>query len=239
MLRSQSTSASRGASSAPVSQRPTLDGAMLSPATLALIACGTLGGVLFAVVYLIEGATRPGYIAWQQAISALSLGPGGWVQQVNFVIFGVLTLCSAVGWRQALATGAASTWYPTLKGISGLGLIVDGFFSQDPAPGYPVGAVVGAHSLHGEIHVVVAFVIITAIIVEEFVLAWRFAREPRWRVWAPLAVVTGLLTIVFIALFGASGSHGGIAGLYERLSTGVNSMLSVAILTRLWLDRRQ
>ncbi len=93
------------------------------PTTLALIACGTLGGILFATVYLIEGATRPGYIAWQQAISALSLGAGGWAQQVNFVIFGALTLCSVIGWRRALLLGPASLGYPVLKAASGIGLM--------------------------------------------------------------------------------------------------------------------
>jgi len=222
----------------PAHDHQSLDGALLSPATLALIACGTLGGILFTVVYTIEGATRPGYIAAQQAISALSLGPGGWMQQVNFVVFGILTICSAIGWRRALAPGRASIAYPLFKAISGAGLIVAGIFSQDPAVGYPVGAVVGAATTHGTIHVIAAFVIILALAADAVALAWRFATERRWRVWAPFAVLTGVLTIVFIALFGMAGAHGGIAGIYERVSTGVNSLLSIAVLARLLLDRR-
>jgi hypothetical protein len=222
----------------PAKARPSLDGATLSPTTLALIACGTLGGILFATVYLIEGATRPGYVAWQQAISALSLGAGGWMQQVNFVLFGALTLCSVIGWRQALLPGPASLGYPVLKAASGIGLIVDGFFSQDPAPGYPLGAVIGAPTTHGTIHVIFAFVSITAIAIGDFVLAWRFSTEPRWRIWALFAALTGVLTIVFIALFGATGAHGGIAGVYERVATGVNSVFGIAVFVRLLLDRR-
>src|SRR5260370_22405467 len=68
-------------------KQPALDGALLSPRTLFLIGCGVFGGVLFTVAYLIEGVTRPSYDAVQYAMSVLSLGPGGWVQQVNFVIF--------------------------------------------------------------------------------------------------------------------------------------------------------
>lgn len=219
-------------------ERLPLDGALLSPVTLWLIASGTLGGIIFTIVYTIEGATRPGYIASQQAISALSLGPGGWLQQVNFVIFGALTICSAIGWRRALAPGRASIAYPLLKAVSGAGLVVAGVFSQDPAPGYPVGAVVGAATTHGTIHVIAAFVIILALAADAVALAWRFANERRWRVWAPFAVLTGVLTIVFIALFGMAGVHGGLAGVYERVSTGVNSLLSIAILARLLLDRR-
>lgn len=216
-----------------------LDGAFLSPTSLILIACGTLGGILFAIVYLIEGATRPGYDPWQQAISALSLGPGGLVQQINFVVFGVLAFVSAFGWRLALKPGAGATWYPILKGVAGIGLIVDGFFSQDPAIGYPVGAIVGAPTTHGIIHNLFAFVIITALAVSNFVLARRFATEARWRGWTFAAVLTGVLTIVFIALFGATNGHmGAPAGLFERLATGANTILGVTVLARLLLDRR-
>ena len=69
-------------------RRPTgrrLDGAALDRMTLLLLTGGALGGLLFTAVYLVEGATRPGYDALVLPISALSLGPGGWVQQANFV----------------------------------------------------------------------------------------------------------------------------------------------------------
>ncbi|HET9110712.1 MAG TPA: hypothetical protein VFN78_07805, partial [Ktedonobacterales bacterium] len=46
-----------------------------SPLTLGLVSCGGIGALLFTVVYLLEGATRPGYDALRQPISALSLGP--------------------------------------------------------------------------------------------------------------------------------------------------------------------
>ncbi|HEV8191603.1 MAG TPA: DUF998 domain-containing protein [Ktedonobacterales bacterium] len=154
-----------------------LDGAFLSPTGLILIACGTFGGILFAAVYLVEGATRPGYDAREQAISALSLGPGGWVQQVNFIIFGALAFASAFGWRIALKPGTSVMWYPILKGITGIGLVIDGFFSQDPAAGYPVGAIVGAPTAHGIVHNLFAFVAITALAVSSFVLARRSSRR--------------------------------------------------------------
>jgi hypothetical protein len=39
-----------------------------------LLAGGAIGPLLFIVVFLIEGATRPHYSVWQDAVSALSLG---------------------------------------------------------------------------------------------------------------------------------------------------------------------
>lgn len=121
-----------------------------------------------------------------------------------------------------------------------MGLIVDGFFSQDPVIGYPVGTtVVGAPTTHGIVHNLAAFVTITAIAVSCFVLARRFAVESRWRGWALYAVVTGLLTMGLIAVFGAMNGHAGApAGLFERLATGINTILSLLVFSRLLLDRR-
>lgn len=231
-----SSSENRPSSSAMT--RSGLDGASLSPVTLLLVSSSTIGSILFTTTYLIEGITRPGYSAFQQAISALSLGSGGWLQQVNFIVFGLFVLCSAFGWYWLLKPGAGSISYPLLKVITGLGLIVDGFFSQDPAHGYPVGAVLTPPTLHGEIHLIFAFVTITAIALSCFVLARRFAVEPRWRGWALYSVVTGLLTITFIATFGALTGHSDIAGLFERLSTGVDSLLGLLVIGRLLLMAR-
>lgn len=200
------------------------------------LTCGTLGSLLFATVYLIEGATRPGYSPLQQAISALSLGPGGWVQQVNFVVFGMITVWTAFAWRAFLKGGTSAIWYPILRGLEGLALIVDGFFSQDPA-GYPLGqAIPTTPTMHAAIHQIFAFVSITAIAVGFFVLARRYAREPGWRWWATYCVVSGILTIVLIATFGAlNGQHSEIAGLFERLATSVGTIWGIIFFIRLWL----
>jgi hypothetical protein len=209
--------------------------APVARSTLLLVSASVVGSLLFTVVYLLEGVTRPGYVAYQQAISALSLGPGGWLQRANFIAFGLLILCSAVGWRRLLAPGVARVWFPIAQTATGIGLIVDGVFSQDPAPGYPVGATLTAPTVGGTIHTLFAVVSITSLAVGCFILARRFAGEPRWRGWALYSVITGLLTIVFIALFGMSGAHGGIAGVYERLAAGVHSVWSLLVIARLFM----
>ena len=210
----------------------------LSRSLLVLLTCGTVGSLLFTITYLIEGAIRPDYNALQQAVSALSLGPSGWVQQVNFVFFGLVTLAMAFIWRQILKGGAGATWYPILRSLEGLGLIVDGFFSQDPAPGYPPGALLMPPTLHGTVHTLFAFVCITSIALGYFVLARRFAQEPRWEWgWAIYAIISGLLTMILIALFGSlTAQHSPIAGLFERLATsGVSLPFGVILLARVWL----
>jgi Protein of unknown function (DUF998) len=86
--------------------------ALQSPRTRALVSCGGIGALLFTVTYLIEGFTQPGYNAWQQGIAALSLGLGGWVQQVNSIVFGVLLVLASVGWYRLLLPGRNAIWFP-------------------------------------------------------------------------------------------------------------------------------
>src|SRR6266704_1657607 len=67
--------------------------------TRLLLACGVIGSLLFIIVFLIEGATRPGYSAWRHAVSQLCLGDQGWMNSVN-IFFGCLTaLCFVLGQR--------------------------------------------------------------------------------------------------------------------------------------------
>lgn len=215
-----------------------LDGSGLSASAWLLLAAGTVGGLVFTGVYLAEGTTRAGYRALAQPISALSLGPGGWVQQWNFIVFGVLVCLSAAGWRAALAPGRGALVFPVLRVIAGLGLVMDGLLAQDPSGGYPLGARAGVPTAHGQLHTLFAMITITALAGGCFVLASRFAVEPGWRRWAVLAAAAGVATIVFIAMFGAAGGHGGVAGLWERAAGGANSVLTLAVLTRLAVPRR-
>jgi hypothetical protein len=213
--------------------RAGLDGGALSVRAWLLLAAGTAGGLAFTGVYLAEGATRAGYDALAQPVSALSLGPGGWVQQLNFIVFGMLVCLSAAGWRAALAPGRGAWAFPLLRVIAAVGLVMDGLFAQDPSGGYPPGARAGAATIHGQLHTLFAVITITALAAGCFVLAARFAAEPGWRRWTTVAAAAGVATVVFIAAFGAAGGHGGLAGLWERAAGGATSVLTVAVLIRL------
>jgi len=55
-----------------------------------LLLCGVIGPLLFIVVLLIEGATRPGYSALRNYGSDLELSNQGWEQIANFIVCGLL-----------------------------------------------------------------------------------------------------------------------------------------------------
>ncbi len=191
-----------------------------SPLALGRVSCGGIGALLFTVTYLIEGVTQPGYDAFQQAISALSLGPNGWVQQVNFIVFGSLLTVSAVGWYRVMTPGRQVFWFPLFTGIGGLGLI-------------GVGVVTS-----GALHTFLAYTLIIALALGCFALGSHLWGEVHRRGWAVYSWVTGALMLIFWGAFaqGATGHVAAltpIAGLTERVSAGSHALWVCVITTTL------
>ena len=69
----------------------------------------------------------------------LALGEYGWIQVINFITAGVLSLIFAVGVARRLQDGPGSTWAPRLLALFGAGLVIGGIFKADPALGFPAG----------------------------------------------------------------------------------------------------
>src|SRR2546430_14769998 len=76
--------------------------------TSTLLRCGVLAGPIFAVVGLAQAATRDGFDIRHHALSLLSNGPLGWIQIVNFLVTGTLTVAATVGLRRAPNTKRAA-----------------------------------------------------------------------------------------------------------------------------------
>lgn len=169
--------------------------------TRLLLWAGAVGPLLFVVVLLLEGATRPGYSAWHTFGSLLSLGDQGWMQMTNFIACGTLTLGFALGLRRALHSGKGAAWGPLLLGFFGLLLILAGIFVTDPGQGYPVGVAPLAHATgHGLIHALCGLAIFVTLPIATFVMTRRFAGDPRWRGWALYSLLTGLIMIASFVL---------------------------------------
>jgi hypothetical membrane protein len=182
-----------------------------------LLAGGAIGPLLFIVVFLIEGATRPHYSVWQDAVSALSLGEGGWMQSTNFIVCGALVLGFAIGLRRVLRTGRGSTWGPILLGIVGLSMIGAGIFVTDPGLGYPHEASTITLTVHGTIHSLISLFAFISLPAACFVLARRDAADRASRGWAWYSVATGLLVVVFFVLTVVVTALNGPAGLTQRI----------------------
>lgn len=160
---------------------------------------GLVGPLLFVVVFVLEGLTRPGYSAWRHYVSQLATGDGGWMQVLNFLVCGTLVLVFAVGLRHALKGSRGSIGAPLLMGLFAVALLVAGAFVTDPALGYPVGAP-QVHTVHGMVHGLAGLAAFSLLAATAFVMAWHFAAESRSRPWAIYSAAIGALIVVcFIA----------------------------------------
>jgi hypothetical protein len=87
---------------------------------------------------------RRNEVAWP---SSTALGPYGWLQVANFVIFGLLMLVFAAGlWRAAKARGWSRVG-PVLMFVAGVALLILGFFKTDRP-----GAESFSGTMHGGLH---------------------------------------------------------------------------------------
>jgi hypothetical protein len=177
---------------------PSVSAPAVASTTHTLLALGALAGPLYLASYFIQAFTREGFDILRHPASVLSNGDLGWIQISTFVVTGLLLIAGAVGMRQVLHPGRASTWGPLLFGLSGLALMSAAVFSADPVDGFPPGTPLGpptSITTPGLLHFVVALVGFLSWIIASFVFARRFSSLGQ-RGWATFSAVTGVLFLV-------------------------------------------
>jgi hypothetical membrane protein len=180
--------------------------------TRLLLGCGVVGAVLFVVTFLIDGATRPGYRPLYHPVSALALGPRGWIQTSNFVVTGLLMIAAAAGTRRALDV----TFGPALLALFGIGLVVSGVFMMDPMRGYPPGTEPGTPAVlsrRHKVHDAFGFVVFASLAAAA--IGFGLALKGGWRLYS---FATAVLIVVLIVVFGAAWERDSPrTGLLQRL----------------------
>ena len=147
---------------------------------------GLLAPVLFVTVFTIAGLLRQGYDPLSTYVSELALGPGGWVQMLNFVLLGILMIVFSRGVAAEFRTGKASKGGPVLLLIIALLFIVSGIFVMDPTGTPPNQA-----TMHGIIHGLSGGIIFTLMPISCFVFLRRFRAEPDWQFFQEWTLVLG------------------------------------------------
>jgi hypothetical membrane protein len=146
---------------------------------------GVVAPVLFVATFAIEGALRPGYSAITTYVSALSLGPRGWVQIANFIVSGLLLLAFALRTRASSRAGAI------LLGVVAVGLVASGIFVMDP-----MGTPRNAMTLHGRVHEILGAIVFTAMPITCVVLSK--AGHARFRAWSLFACAVIVVAIILM-----------------------------------------
>jgi len=175
--------------------------------TRSLLICAIAAAPIYVIVGLLQVLIRPGFDITRNDLSQMSIGDLGWIQIGNFLVTGLLMIAGAVGMRRALRGGRGGTWGPLLVGVYGAGLIGAGFFSADPARGFPPGTPADATTIswHGLLHFICGGIGFLCLIAACLVFARRFASVKQTG-WATYSAITGLF--YFAAFFGiAAGSQ--------------------------------
>ena len=100
---------------------------------------GVVGPILFVLVETIDGAITPGYSAMREAVSYLELGPGGWIQILNFLVTGLLLILFALGffrWMRPLMASVSRAGAFALLTLTGVGLVMANLFLPDHWPAH-------------------------------------------------------------------------------------------------------
>lgn len=194
---------------------------------------GLAGPILFWSVLTILGQMQPAYNAFRFDISLLVLGPVGWMQTANFIVFGLSIILFERGLQEAVVPGR--TWGPMsiLALASGLALVAMGIFPTDRP---------GAWTIHGAVHLGVVAVLALLLPVACFVTAGEMKRHPSWRGPAGFTVLTGILTgtLAVMLLLAWSGVWRALhpwVGLFERAVFVVPSVWMGVMGIRLMTNR--
>jgi len=157
---------------------------------------GIAGPVLFTLGFLAQEQLRRGeYDPIREVVSALEAGTHGWIQQVNFVILGVLTMIFAVGLHRGLAPSRAGMVGPVALFISGAVNVLAAIFPlREDAAGATYDP--GGHQVAGTLFFATSFIALIA-------LSRRCAADPRWRNIAGWMLAAGLLAALSFPLMGA------------------------------------
>jgi hypothetical protein len=188
--------------------------------TRLLLLCGVVGGPLFVVAFLALGATRKGYDPMRQPVSALAMGPEGWLQQVNFCLTAALMLAAAYGLHLAGPAHRNSFWAPLLIGLFALGLLGAGIFVTD-ITGLSSAPERSRRTRPAVLHDLFSFLAFASLIAACFVFAGLFsaAARPGWSAYCGACGVLLILGFVLFARgFSRPGPMASVAGLLQRLT---------------------
>ncbi len=150
--------------------------------------CGIIAPILFTILIIIESLLRPGYSQIYNFVSDLGVGPNAVLQNINFAIFGILTIFFTLGLRSGLPSPSrkalkVGVW---LVAIFGLCILLAGVFHEDYLSQVP-------HNLVSA----TAFVTIMA----AQLLIWKGLKNADDSVWGKYrkySLISGLLSLILV-----------------------------------------
>ena len=156
---------------------------------------GMIGPILFVAIFILEGWLRPGYGPLKMYVSELSLGPRGWIQILNFVLFGLLLLVFTRAVAAEFQRGKASRGGIILLTILAICFLLSGPFVMDPA-----STPRSQMTFHGTLHGILGGIVFSLMPVSCFVFLRRFREDPKWQFLQPWTLVLGTISAAAVLL---------------------------------------
>src|SRR5215210_4171912 len=161
----------------------------------ALAVAGIAGPIIFGVVALVQSVLRQDHSLLAHPISALAAGPSGWIQDVIFLLFGLLMIAYAVGLHLGARPSRWGVVGVAFLVLSGMGLMWGGVF--------PATDSTGAFDENRVLHIPGFIMTFLGGGIGLIVMSRRMVCDPRWQSVATYALATGITMLVLILVGGA------------------------------------
>jgi Protein of unknown function (DUF998) len=178
--------------------------------TRSMLGWGVVAGPFYLVVGLALALSRPGFDIGRDALSILLLGQLGWLQGLNLILSGAMTVVAAIGlWRTPHWSRTAAV----LVAVYGFALVASAFAAPD-RPGS------GTATVHGLLHLVfggIGFLAlgVAAIVARSWFRRRGSARGAAWSLTAGIVVIAG-----FVGGGALSSGPAGVAILWVAVVAG-------------------
>jgi hypothetical membrane protein len=160
----------------------------------ALALAGIAGPIIFAVVALMHSLFREDHSLTEHPVSALAAGPSGWIQNVNFLLFGSLMIAYAIGLHLGVYPSRWDLVGFALLVLSGIGLMWGGLF--------PATDATGSFDEDRLLHIPGFIMTFLGGGIGLIVMSRRMARDLRWKSLATYALLSGIAMLVLIVVGG-------------------------------------
>jgi hypothetical membrane protein len=199
-----------------------------------LAACGVAAPVVFAAGSILAAALYPGYSHSRQVISELAAvdSPVALFQDINSVVFGLLSIAFARGLHLGIAAGSRTAWGPRLIAFSGAANVVEAFLPCDRG--------CELVSLVGSLHDWIAMFAFLAALAGIFIISRTLGADPNWgrayqRYSVFIAGAAFLVLIVWLAI--GAPAVPGLPRIAPRVLAANGTLQRVfALIILLWIE---